>query len=477
MRTHSPTHDQAALLELRALERLFADCEWPERRVFTRARKRARERALEALESGGSGPDATWMALLVAAAELFGALRVELVASPPNAARLAQQIENVIGLSRVTVAREVLRAPGLLTVSPSTAVESQLATLVAFAPLRSASLWTLDDAEQINCGCHVGEGGPSRGAKQLAERLFAGEKVEPGARGLLLALPVGRWRQPLAALIGSARPGVRDRCRPFLAAAVPMLGAILERDALVAANAASERTLVESSERKLTRLGFDLHDGPIQDVAVLAQDLRTLRTELEGQLKTALGPGRRWESIRQGMQAFEAQLITLDAELRRISNEVRAASVLLNRPFAAALRDVVQAFAARTDVEPRVTLDGDTRQLSASQQIALLNVIHEALTNVREHSDATRVKISVSVGAEGVDARISDNGHGFDLEPTLIRAAREGRLGLVAMHERVRLLGGQCRIDSRPGGPTVISVALERWEPLVHDAQPSRVSA
>jgi signal transduction histidine kinase len=64
---------------------------------------------------------------------------------------------------------------------------------------------------------------------------------------------------------------------------------------------------------------------------------------------------------------------------------------------------------------------------------------------------------------------VVDNGDGFDLESTLIRAARQGRLGLVAMHERVRLLGGQCRIDSRPGGPTVVSVALERWGPLTPD--------
>lgn len=470
----SPHH--AALVQLRRLERVFADCRWPEHRAFVRARKRARERAVETLQSG-SDADVTPTALLIAAAELFGAVRVERAASLQDAARLAQELEDVMGLSRVTLAREVLRAPDLLTVAPTAAVEAQLGMLVAFAPLRSASLWTLDDAEQIHCRSHVGEGAPSRGARQLAQRLLAGEKVDPGARGLLLSLPVGRWRQPLAALVGSARPGMREHCRPFLAATVPMLGAILERDALLTANAASERALVESSERKLTRLGFDLHDGPIQDVAVLAEDLRMLRGELESQLDTALDSPRRWKSVRQRMEALEVQLVALDVELRRISNEVRAASVLLNRPFAAALRDVVQAFAARTEIDPRVTLDGDSRQLSASQQIALLNIIHEALTNVREHSDATQVGISVSVTAESVDAQISDNGHGFDLEPTLIRTAREGRLGLVAMHERVRLLGGQCRIDSRPGGPTVISVALERWEPLVHDAPPSRATA
>jgi signal transduction histidine kinase len=470
-----PTVDarRAALLDLRQLERLFADNEWSDARVFMRARKRARAHALDVLDRTGCDADGGQTALLIAAAELFGAMRDELAASSQDAARIAHQLEQILGVPRIALAREVLRSPELLTLLPSVAVKTQLAMLTAFAPLRSASLWSLDDTEQVNCVRHVGEGEPSRGAKELAQRLLAGESAEPGARRLLLGLPVGRWQQPVAALVGSARPGMRDGCQSFLAQAAPMLGAVLERDALLGANAESERALVQSSERKLTRLGFDLHDGPIQDVAVLAEDLRLFRDQLEVVIRTS-----RHRTLARGrMDDLDAQLAALDLELRRISNEVHAASVLLNRPFPRALRDVTQSFAARTNIEPRLTLDGEMRLLSASQQIALLNIIHEALTNVREHSKATKVEVTVSVNAQGVEAQIVDNGRGFDLEATLIRAARRGRLGLVAMHERVRLLGGQCRIDSRPGGPTVVSVALERWEPLLQEPQPTPASA
>jgi signal transduction histidine kinase len=465
--------DAAALLDLRRLERVFAAHEWQERSVFRRARKRAHARAMEVLEHSGSEAEETRTALLIAASELFGAMRVELAAAPQGAADLARRLEEVIALPAIALAREVLRAPELLTLLPADAVETQLAMLTAFASLRSASLWALDDAEQVSCVCHVGEGGPSRGAREVAQRLLAGECPDPGARRLLLGLPVGRWQQPLAALVGSARPGMREGRDSFLTEAVPMLGAILERDALLASNAASERALVESSERKLTRLGFDLHDGPIQNVAVVAEDLRLFRDQLESVLKNP----RHGSLVRGRLDDLDAQLAAVDGELRRISNEVHAASVLLNRPFAGALRDVAQSFAARTNIEPHLTLEGDMRLLTASQQIALLNIIHEALTNIRDHSHATSVQIAVSANTVGVEAQVIDNGRGFDLERTLIRAAREGRLGLVAMHERVRLLGGQCRIDSRPGGPTVVSVALERWEPLVQELQPSRISA
>jgi len=345
--------------------------------------------------------------------------------------------------------------------------------LVAFAPLRSASLWTLDDAEQVTCVRHVGDGGPSRGAKELAGQLLAGGTTKQGARRLLLGRPVGRWQQPLAALIGSARPGMRDGCESFLAEAVPLLGAVLERDALLAGNTESERLLVQSSERKLTRLGFDLHDGPIQDAAMLAQDLRLLRDQVD----VVIGNPRDRGLVGGRLDDLDAQLLALDTELRRISNEVHASSVLLNRPFTRALRDVTQSFAARTNIEPRLTLDGEMGVISGSQQIALLNIVHEALTNVREHSRATEVEVAVSVNAEGVEAQIADNGRGFDLEATLIEPRTTDASDWSRWHERVRLLGGQCRIDSRPGGPTVVSVALERWEPLVQGVQQGRVSA
>jgi signal transduction histidine kinase len=469
-RSNTGTHTTARV-DLRRLERVFESREWPERRVFLRARKRARALAMDVLGRGFAA-DGDQTALLVAAAELFGAMRDELVVSPQDAARLAHQLENATGLSRIALAREVLRSPELLTLLPGVAVEAQLAMLTVFAPLRSASLWALDDAEQVTCVRHVGEGGPSRCAKELAQRLLGGESAEQGARRQVLGVPLGRWEQPLAALVGSAKPGMGEECGAFLAAAAPMLGAILERDALLAGNAASERTLVQSSERKLTRLGFDLHDGPIQDVTVLAEDLRLFRDQLEMVVRHP----RHRTLMRGRLDDLDAQLEALDNELRRISNEVHATSVVLNRPFTRALRDVAQAFAARTNIEPRLSLDGDMTLLSASQQIALLNIVHEALTNVREHSNATEVEIAVSVNAEGVEAQIVDNGRGFELEATLIRSARKGRLGLIAMHERVRLLGGQCRIDSRRGGPTVVSVALERWEPLVQEAQASKAS-
>jgi signal transduction histidine kinase len=461
----------AAPAGLRRLERLFGQCEWPERGVFLAARKRARRHALEALERS-SGEREQQTALLAAAAELFRSLS----GAPDGAelgAQISEELEQSFGLSTMDLAREVVRGPELLTMPPKAACRSILATLVSLAPLRNASLWILDGAERPACMCHVGDTRPSRGAQQLALQLLTNEQPDAGGRRQLLGVAVGNRRPASAALVGYTYGGGRERANALFVVAAPMAAALVERDALLAANAETERALLQASERRLTRLGFDLHDGPIQDVALLAEDLRLFRDQLE----RVLDPLSDHALVHGRIEDLDAQLASLDAELRRLSGEVQAASVPLDKPFRSALDDRVRAFTARTCIDPSVTVDGDTTELSSSQQIALLNIIQESLSNVREHANASKVQITVAVNRAGINASVTDDGRGFELEPTLVRAARQGSIGLIAINERVRLLGGQCRIESRPGGPTVVSVALQRWMPRQTAAGNDRLSA
>jgi len=237
-----------------------------------------------------------------------------------------------------------------------------------------------------------------------------------------------------------------------------VVSSILERDEARAREQASGESVVSSVERRLARVRFDLHDGPQQDVHLLAQDLRSFRNQLRPVVAAEPGADR----LLGRVDDFEAQLVALDGDLRRISTSVESPFVhpgsLPDR-----LRQITDAFAARAGFEPDTRLEGDLTKLTESQQIALTALIREALSNVREHSDARKVTIKLSSGPTGVSAEVTDDGVGFDPETTLVRAAREGHLGLVGMHERVRMLGGRTHIESRPGGPTVISVNLPLW--------------
>jgi two-component system, NarL family, sensor histidine kinase UhpB len=212
-------------------------------------------------------------------------------------------------------------------------------------------------------------------------------------------------------------------------------------------------------ERRLARLRFDLHDGPQQDVVLLAQDLRLFREQLrpllEGHPDEHRALGR--------LDDLEAQLLALDRDLRRLSTSVLS-PFLTPDSLLESLQRVTDAFARRTGIQPETDFSADLAQLSDSQQIALLALIREALSNVRKHGEASIVRVSIVSHPGGIRAEVSDDGRGFDPETVGPRAARAGHLGLVGMRERVRMLGGETLIESRPGGPTVVSAVLPRWD-------------
>jgi NarL family two-component system sensor histidine kinase YdfH len=71
-----------------------------------------------------------------------------------------------------------------------------------------------------------------------------------------------------------------------------------------------------------------------------------------------------------------------------------------------------------------------------------------------------------------ISMEIVDDGVGFDVDWVLMDAARRGRIGLLGMIERVRLIGGDLQIDSRPGH-TKLKVKLAHWRP---DQRPAELS-
>jgi signal transduction histidine kinase len=244
---------------------------------------------------------------------------------------------------------------------------------------------------------------------------------------------------------------------PLLAAAAPGVATMLERETM--RDREHWRELVTGAvERRLARVRFDLHDGPQQDVILVAQDVRLFRDQLrpllDGDPDQARALGR--------LDDLEAQLLALDGDLRRLSTSVQS-PFLSPGSLLESLQRVAAAFATRTGILPQTEFSADLTQLSESQQIALLALVREALSNVRKHSEASTVRILIVPDPAGIRAEVSDDGRGFDPETTVAHAARAGRLGLVGMHERVRMLGGETRIDSRPGGPTVVSAVLPRW--------------
>ena len=107
-------------------------------------------------------------------------------------------------------------------------------------------------------------------------------------------------------------------------------------------------------------------------------------------------------------------------------------------------------------------LDGDFDALPAPVRVALLQVAREAIANMLAHSRATSFEMTMRVADGSTFVEFVDDGVGFDDAASLARAARTGRLGIVGMAERARLLGGRFALfDSEPGA----GVRIRLWLP------------
>jgi signal transduction histidine kinase len=423
------------------------------------ARGRARARALALFGACGASSDSLPLVLLGYAAELLCVIAVDLAANPREAQRLIDQIENLAGVPRVALGREVLRTGQLPELPVDIAIEVRLSLLLAFTGAGSVTLWTLEVGGELKLVSRAGDVERDEQAHRDAARaLLGGGTQRLASLPSALAVQIERLRPPPAALVAERIDASADRNPLLLAATAPVLSALLDREALLAREHSAQESVVSAVERRLARLRFDLHDGPQQDVHLLAQDLGLFREQVRPMI--AADPNA--ERLLGRLDDLDAMLVALDGDLRRLSTSVQS-------PFLApgslpdALRQMTDAFAARTGVEPQTHVSGSLPELTDSQQITLLALIREALSNARKHSDARHVTITITSDDQGVQAEVSDDGSGFEPETTLVRAARAGRLGLVGMHERVRMLGGRTQIDSRPGGPTVISATLPRW--------------
>jgi signal transduction histidine kinase len=130
---------------------------------------------------------------------------------------------------------------------------------------------------------------------------------------------------------------------------------------------------------------------------MLADDLRLFAS----QFASVYGNTDHAEIVLGRLDDLQAQLVAIDGDLRRIAAFVQS-PFLHPEPLRFVLDKLVDNFVERSTIEPHVSLTGDFDCLSDSQQITLLGLIREALSNIREHGQATEVRIALHADTHGV---------------------------------------------------------------------------
>lgn len=201
------------------------------------------------------------------------------------------------------------------------------------------------------------------------------------------------------------------------------------------------RRLIEVQEAEKQRLCHEFHDGLIQYVVGSKMLLDSLdRSRLPPECSATLDAVI--ENLSRGLD-----------DGRRVIRGIRPAA-LDDLGLAAALEDLCgQSWPAGPTIDAEI--DPGIDDVSAALQTTVYRVVQESLSNVRRHSEAGRVTLTARKGADGIEVAITDTGRGFDM-------STEGRVGfgLIGMEERVRLAGGDFRIEAAPGRGTHVAIRL-----------------
>jgi len=198
------------------------------------------------------------------------------------------------------------------------------------------------------------------------------------------------------------------------------------------------------AERDRQLLGYDLHDGVVQDLTAAALLLEGAGSQAQ------FVPLEAQESFSRGLRLLREAI----AEARRLIHGL-ATIELDERGLPHALQRLVDKF--RIDHGLPATFVSNVRDLKLppSVQHLLLRIAQESLFNVWKHAQAKQVEALLTVSGPLIELTISDDGIGFD--PAQVPP---GHFGLEGIRARARVLGAALHLQSAAGKGTLLQLRL-----------------
>ncbi len=201
------------------------------------------------------------------------------------------------------------------------------------------------------------------------------------------------------------------------------------------------RQVTKAQEEERARIARELHDDTAQSLVLLGRGLDVARTN----------------DSDEKLDEMRALADTILEGVRRFSRDLRP-SILDDLGLLPAIDWVASEVSRRGTVAASVDVVGEPRRLPPESELALFRIVQEALRNVEKHAGNCNAAINVSFADKDVKLTIADDGSGFEAVGSDLTL--EGRLGLLGMRERAKLLGADFSIESGAGDGTTVTVTL-----------------
>lgn len=207
--------------------------------------------------------------------------------------------------------------------------------------------------------------------------------------------------------------------------------------------------MFKAQEDERRHIAQELHDDTIQELLVIANRAQKL---VSGKIPITPEAKEYGKSIRDAV-------LQVSKEIRRLSRDLRP-SILDNVGLVPAIRWLTDRLNEEEMIDSRVVVKGSERGFGSEAEVSIFRIVQESLNNVRRHSGATQVLVTIEFSPESAKIVIQDNGKGFILDKTVGELAAEGKLGIIGMQQRAKFLNGTVGIHSQLGEGTEVSITI-----------------
>jgi PAS domain S-box-containing protein len=203
------------------------------------------------------------------------------------------------------------------------------------------------------------------------------------------------------------------------------------------------KKLVETLERERQAIARALHDE-------VGQILTKLHMDLDYAMENAGG--------REPVQANVLAEIqnSISEAMDFISGLARGLTphVLENLGLIPAIRSMLNKVRQKSDVHFYFHTEGIPRQMDPEKALTIYRIAQEAVTNCLRYARANHITINLKGNIGFFLLAVEDDGIGFNYEDLSVEKSERERLGIMIMNERAVQVGGEFRIESKPGKGT-----------------------
>ena len=241
-----------------------------------------------------------------------------------------------------------------------------------------------------------------------------------------------------------------------------------------------EKTLIRFATQAAIAVDNAHLYAQVEGLAVMEERLRLAREMHDGQAQVLAFVNTKAQAVRELQRSGRAEeaaqhLDQLAAAAREVYADVREgilglrAAVDAENGLSDALRLHVENWQDQSGI-PVQYRPVDLPRFSAEVELQLLRITQEALANVRKHSGAERVEVTLTLPEDEIGIEVCDHGCGFD--PGALEQGGKPRFGLATMRERAEAIGARLEVASRIGEGTRVVLRLSRPDSTV-TVQPS----